>query len=217
MKQFCENPLCQNMAVKEVPISVDAPSDGVRSLCATCEEPYIWGYQHGKLSVKGLTIEPPPRDKGPEPMYRVVYVIDLNAADPKRAAESVHEIMADPDSMAPFLHVLDSRGHDVTVDLLEEVQDGKTMPQLNESYQQARRFVVASATMCPKCSSQNISFASVDIEGQSAYQQASCQDCEADFYVIYRLVGFGIGTKDATEVHTIAEDFGEITEGCSPC
>ena len=49
MKEFCENPLCENQSVKEVPVSVDKPSDQVRSLCATCEEAYMWGVQHGGI------------------------------------------------------------------------------------------------------------------------------------------------------------------------
>jgi large subunit ribosomal protein L25 len=53
---------------------------------------------------------------------------------------------------------------------------------------------------------------SIEIDVQSAYQQTSCQDCEARFYSIYRLVGFGLYGDDKTEIHTVAEDFGEINE-----
>ena len=49
METYCQNPLCENQSVKEVPVSVDNPSDQVRSLCATCEEAYTWGVQHGKM------------------------------------------------------------------------------------------------------------------------------------------------------------------------
>jgi hypothetical protein len=38
MKAFCENQYCQNPGFKEVSVSVDAPSDGKRALCAACEE-----------------------------------------------------------------------------------------------------------------------------------------------------------------------------------
>ena len=50
MKKHCENPLCENLAVKEVEVSVDSPSDQRRSLCAVCEEAYTWGVQHGGMT-----------------------------------------------------------------------------------------------------------------------------------------------------------------------
>ncbi|HUT59469.1 MAG TPA: hypothetical protein VNA25_16590 [Phycisphaerae bacterium] len=50
MKPFCENPNCESPAVKEVPVSVNLPSDQKRSLCATCEEAYSWGVQHGVMT-----------------------------------------------------------------------------------------------------------------------------------------------------------------------
>ena len=49
MKTYCEIPKCENQAVKEVPVSVDKPSDETRSLCAVCEEAYSWGLQHGTM------------------------------------------------------------------------------------------------------------------------------------------------------------------------
>ena len=49
MKTFCENPLCQSQSVKEVPVSVETPSDQVRALCAECEEVYTWGVQYGRM------------------------------------------------------------------------------------------------------------------------------------------------------------------------
>jgi len=48
METFCQNPYCETRAVKEVPVSVNKPSDQVRAVCATCEEAYTWGVQHGK-------------------------------------------------------------------------------------------------------------------------------------------------------------------------
>ncbi len=197
MKKYCQNSLCDNEAVKEVPVSVRKPSDQKRSLCAACEEAYSWGVQQGtmssqrkrlwilaiadrgmvvhgqaygnrsqavrglaqylkanesytgpaempaisdwlaehdeRLSVElfrasldandddvpneGLTIEPPQAEEGAEPPYRVVYIIDVNAAEARDAAEYVHRIMTDPASMAPVLHVLDSQGCDTVVDL----------------------------------------------------------------------------------------------------
>ncbi len=50
MEDYCQNTLCENEAVKEVPVSMEGPSDGVRALCATCAEVYTWGVQHGKMT-----------------------------------------------------------------------------------------------------------------------------------------------------------------------
>lgn len=52
MKPFCENPNCESPAFKEVPVSVNKPSDQKRTLCATCQESYSWGVQHGAMSGK---------------------------------------------------------------------------------------------------------------------------------------------------------------------
>ena len=49
MKEFCENSLCENPGLKEVPVSVNKPSDQVRTVCAPCEEAYTWGVQHGSM------------------------------------------------------------------------------------------------------------------------------------------------------------------------
>src|SRR4030042_329913 len=62
MEKYCQNPLCENEAVKQVPVSVREASDQKRSLCATCEEAYSWGVQQGTMSQKGLLTEPPPRE-----------------------------------------------------------------------------------------------------------------------------------------------------------
>ncbi len=52
MKPFCENPNCENPGFKEVAVSVNEPSDQKRTLCATCEEAYTYGVQHGMMSGK---------------------------------------------------------------------------------------------------------------------------------------------------------------------
>ena len=67
-----------------------------------------------------FTIEPPPKESGPEKLYRVVYIIDVNAADPKEAARFTHQIMTDHDSLPPVLHVIDEGGKRVEIDLSEE-------------------------------------------------------------------------------------------------
>ena len=64
-------------------------------------------------------IEPPPTEAGLEQLYRVVYMIDINAKNPRQAAERVHMLMQDPESMPPVLDVLDSLGRRTRVDLSE--------------------------------------------------------------------------------------------------
>jgi hypothetical protein len=56
MKKFCENPNCESPGFKEVPVSVKKPSDQARTLCATCEEAYTWGVQHGGMIARAETV-----------------------------------------------------------------------------------------------------------------------------------------------------------------
>ena len=116
MEEYCQNPTCDNKAVKEVPVSVEKPSDQTRSLCASCEGVYTWGVQHGTM-LEGLKIASPPEEMGDEPLFRVVYMIDVNSGDVREAAEYTHRIMTDPESMRPVLHVIDSNGSVTEVDL----------------------------------------------------------------------------------------------------
>ena len=64
-----------------------------------------------------LSIEPPPKETGPERLYRVVYMIDVSALNPQQAAERAYEIMKDPESIPPVLDVLDAAGRRTRVDL----------------------------------------------------------------------------------------------------
>ena len=68
---------------------------------------------------KGLTIEPPPQEMGPERLYRVVYMIDIDARNAQQAAERAYDLMKDPQSMRPVLDVLDAAGRRARVDLSE--------------------------------------------------------------------------------------------------
>ncbi len=120
MKKYCQNPLCENEAVNEVPVSVKKPSDRKRALCAACLKAYTWGLKQGQMATGGLLIEPPPQDQGPEPLYRVIYVIDVNARDVRQAAERAYELMQDLASMRPVLDVLENSGERTRIDLSEE-------------------------------------------------------------------------------------------------
>ena len=212
MKEFCENPLCENKAVKQVPVSVREGSDQRRSLCATCEEVYTWGVQQGQLSRKGLLIEPPPKEKGPEPLYRVVYVIDVNAADKRDAADYTHQIMTDPSSLAPVLHVLDHRGHDTIVDLAGESSGAAVEPPSDESEQKAKRFVQAGGTHCPQCQGSDLDCEKVELDELCAYQEIHCRNCQLKFFAVYQLAGYGLHVGDSFEVHTIKEGLGQIMD-----
>ena len=123
MEKYCQNPLCENTAIKEVPVSAETASDQTRALCAACEESYSWGVQHGRCESPGLRIDPPPEEKGDEPLFRVVYIIDVNSSDVREAAEYTHRIMTDPESLPPVLHVIDSNGKSTEVDLSKDSAD----------------------------------------------------------------------------------------------
>ena len=69
---------------------------------------------------KTFDIHPPPSEKGDEPLFRVIYVIDVNAADALEAAKLTHRIMTDPDSMPPVLEVMDHDGKVEKIDLCEK-------------------------------------------------------------------------------------------------
>ena len=68
-------------------------------------------------------IAPPPRESGRQPLWRVIYTIDVNASDAGKAALAVHKIMKDPESWAPVLEVMDSQGHVTRIDLSETDHD----------------------------------------------------------------------------------------------
>ena len=66
------------------------------------------------MSGRDYRIEHPPKEKG---LYRVVYVIDIGAESPLDAAKKTHQIMTDPDSIAPVLEVIDQGGKVTKIDL----------------------------------------------------------------------------------------------------
>jgi hypothetical protein len=140
MEEYCQNPLCENKAIKEVPVSVRTTSDQVRSLCACCEEVYTWGVQHGSMLCEGLKIDPPPKEKGDEPLFRVVYIIDVNSGDVREAAEYTHRIMSDPDSMRPVLQVIDSKGNSTEVDLSKDSADSDDNEEM-ANYETAAQYL----------------------------------------------------------------------------
>ena len=66
------------------------------------------------MSSKDFIIKPPPEEKN---LFRVVYVIDVEAGNPKEAARKTHKIMTACDSLAPVLEVISQSGKVTKIDL----------------------------------------------------------------------------------------------------
>ncbi len=66
---------------------------------------------------KNYIIKPPPKDQGTLPLFRVVYAIDVDAADEMEAAKKAYQMMWDEDSLAPILTVINSDGKTTQIDL----------------------------------------------------------------------------------------------------
>ena len=67
-----------------------------------------------------FNIQPPLKEKGDEPLFRVIYIIDVNSSDAQEAAEFTHQIMTDPKSLPPVLQVMDCEGKVVKIDLSKD-------------------------------------------------------------------------------------------------
>jgi len=77
------------------------------------------------MSSKDYRINPPPKDTGEEPLFRVVYAIDVNASDEQKAAEQAWQMMRAKDAFAPILMVLDSEGKQTKLDLTDLLEFNK--------------------------------------------------------------------------------------------
>ena len=66
---------------------------------------------------KGYNIDPPPKENGDEPLFRVVYSIDVSASDEKQAALTALEMIRAKYTCDPILVILDSEGKQTTLDL----------------------------------------------------------------------------------------------------
>jgi hypothetical protein len=71
---------------------------------------------------KGLHIQPPP--KGKQPLFRVVYVIDVGAGNVVEAAKTAYQMMMDSNSMPPIVEVIDSKGNRIRIDLSQRIRKG---------------------------------------------------------------------------------------------
>lgn len=78
------------------------------------------------MSSKDYKISPPPKDKGEEPLFRVIYVIDVGAADERKAAEIAwRQMMRAEDAFDPVLVILDSEGKQTKLDLSDYIEFNK--------------------------------------------------------------------------------------------
>jgi len=77
------------------------------------------------MSSKDYRIEPPPKDSGAEPLFRVVYAIDVNASDEQKAAETTWQMIRAKDAFDPILMVLDSEGKQTQFDLTDLLEFNK--------------------------------------------------------------------------------------------
>ena len=66
-------------------------------------------------------IEPPPEEGDERTLFRVVYVIDVDADDLLGAARKAYGLMADPESQPPVLQVIDPQCGVASIDLSEDV------------------------------------------------------------------------------------------------
>jgi hypothetical protein len=177
--------------------SVDAAGGKSRSCDAT----------HNQNAQRGLVINPPPQEKGPEPLYRAVYAIDVNARTAHQAAERAYQIMIDPQSMRPVLYILDGENTQTVVDLASESSQALDGSQADESQTKACRFVQANGARCPQCNSKEIDFSGVELDARCAYQEAYCRSCQVRFCAVYQLAGYGLHIGDSFEVHTLSGDY----------
>ncbi len=90
-------------------IDLEKAREGCRNESDHFQEPYG--------DNQSLTISVPPTESGSLPLYRVVYVIDVNATNAQAAAQEAHMIMSDPNSWPPILDTLDKVGHLIRIDL----------------------------------------------------------------------------------------------------
>jgi hypothetical protein len=84
------------------------------------------------MTQKNYIIKPPPQDKGKEPLFRVLYSIDIAAPNKIKAAEKVWNIMQDKSSCPPVLVVIDSKGRHTELDLSDILESNATLPGKDE-------------------------------------------------------------------------------------
>lgn len=66
---------------------------------------------------KNHIIRPPARETDCEPLFRVVYLIDVEATNELEAAKKAWQIMQDENSLPPVLTVISHWGKQTEIDL----------------------------------------------------------------------------------------------------
>ena len=56
------------------------------------------------------------------------------------------------------------------------------------SRKEIKQYLIADEPYCPYCKGKNLAYASIEIEGQGAYQQVTCNDCGRRWADSYQLV-----------------------------
>lgn len=77
------------------------------------------------MKKKNYIVKPPPSESGDQPLFRVVYEIDVNASDEQNAAQTAWQLMRVKNAFGPFLTVLDSQGKQTQLDLLDFIEFNK--------------------------------------------------------------------------------------------
>ena len=77
------------------------------------------------MSDKNMHIEPPPSESGDQPLYRVIYAIDVNASDEQHAAQTAWQLMRARDAFDPILTVLNAEGKQTQLDLSDILEFNK--------------------------------------------------------------------------------------------
>ena len=62
----------------------------------------------------GVLIDPPPKENN---LFRVVYVIDVEASSALYAAQQAHQIMTASDSLGPVVEIISQKGKVTKIDL----------------------------------------------------------------------------------------------------
>jgi hypothetical protein len=77
------------------------------------------------MSSKDYKISPPPKERGGQLLYRVVYAIDVGADNKRKAAETAWQMMRAEDVFGPVLVVIDSEGKQTKFDLSGSLEFNK--------------------------------------------------------------------------------------------
>jgi len=75
------------------------------------------------MAGKNYIIKPPPEEKGKEPLYRVVYEIDVNAPNEVQAAKEAWKMMRAEGAYDPVLTLINHKGKQTQIDLAWSKKD----------------------------------------------------------------------------------------------